>query len=95
MLPKFDQLTQSIHDDGKGGYIIKDLPKIKEPVIDEQPQATEPVIMRGEEVSLVKAVKDLMEENVMLKERLAKVEAVPLVKTALEPVIIKDPIISK
>lgn len=30
-----------------------------------------------------------------LETRLAKVEAVPIVKTALEPVIIKEPIISK
>ena len=30
-----------------------------------------------------------------LEARLAKVEAVPIVKTALEPVIIKEPIISK
>ena len=83
MLPKFDQLTQSIHDDGKGGYIIKDLPKTKEPVIDEQPQATEPVVMRGDEVSLTKAVKDLMKENIMLKERLAKIELTDTVKTEL------------
>lgn len=37
----------------------------------------------------------LQAEIADLEARLAKVEAVPLVKTALDPVIIKEPIISK
>jgi len=83
MLPKFNQLTQSIHDDGKGGYVIKNLPKEKEPSIEEQPQSTEPVVMRDEEVSLIKAVKDLMAENAELKEWLAKIESTDTVKSEL------------
>lgn len=35
------------------------------------------------------------EKIALLEARLAKVEAVPIVKTALEPIIIKEPIISK
>lgn len=37
----------------------------------------------------------LQAKMLSLETRLAKVEAVPIVKTALEPIIIKEPIISK
>ena len=46
-----------------------------------EPEPTETELMQAEIISL--------------KSRLAKVEAVPIVKATLEPVIIKDPIISK
>ena len=50
-----------------------------------------PVVPKAEptETELLRA------EIADLEARLAKVEAVPIVKEALEPVIIKDPIISK
>ena len=47
----------------------------------EQAQPTETELMQAEIVAL--------------KSRLAKVEAVPIVKATLDPVIIKDPIIAK
>ena len=91
MIPKFNQLTQSIHDDGKGGYIIKDLPKEKA-VIEEVQTESPPVILRGEEKSVLAELKAIREENIELKTRLAKIEQTDTVKTELT---VKEPIIKR
>jgi hypothetical protein len=44
------------------------------------------IVPRPYERSTAEIVRELLAENADLKVRLAKVEAVPLVKTALEPV---------
>lgn len=97
MFPKFNQLTQSVHEDGKGGYIIKDLPIEKEKPI-EQPISAEPVVMRGEEKSVLAELKKAREELASLKAELAEVKQTPTLKTeliAIKKPIIKEPIISK
>ena len=97
MFPKFNQLTQSVHEDGKGGYIIKDLPIEKEKPI-EQPISAEPVVMRGEEKSVLAELKKAREELASLKAELAEVKQTPTLKTeliAIKEPIIKEPIISK
>ena len=52
------------------------------------------IIAQAEQVEPT-ATELMQAEIIALKSRLAKVEAVPIVKATLEPVIIKDPIISK
>ena len=50
----------------------------------------------GETASVEPTENDLLKTQITaLEARLTKVEAVPIVKTALEPAIIKDPILTK
>lgn len=71
------------------GVLVTITPDGKEPI-----EPIEPIEQAELPVEPVTDI-DLQAEIADLKARIAKVEAVPLVKTALEPVIIKDPIISK
>ena len=92
-IPRYNQLTQSLHEDGKGGYIVRDLP-IEKPKPEPEPIEQHEIVPRPYERRTAEIVRELLMENADLKARLANVEAVPIVKTALEPVI-KEPIISK
>lgn len=84
-IPKYNQLTQSLHEDGKGGYIVRDMP-IEKLQPEPEPIEQHEIVPRPYERSTADIVRELLTENADLKARLAKVEAVPLVKTALEPV---------
>lgn len=84
-IPRYNQLTQSLHEDGKGGYIVRDMP-IEKPQPEPEPIEQHEIVPRPYERSTAEIVRELLAENADLKARLAKVEAVPLVKTALEPV---------
>ena len=84
-IPQYNQLTQSLHEDGKGGYIVRDLP-IEKPQPEPEPIEQHEIVPRPYERNTAEIVRELLMENADLKARLAKVEAVPLVKTALEPV---------
>ncbi len=84
-IPQYNQLTQSLHEDGKGGYIVRDLP-IERPKPEPEPTEQHEIVPRPYERSTAEIVRELLAENADLKARLANVEAVPLVKTALEPV---------
>ena len=84
-IPQYNQLTQSLHEDGKGGYIVRDLPIEKSQPEPEQIEQHE-IVPRPYERSIAEIVRELLAENADLKARLAKVEAIPIVKTALEPV---------
>ena len=74
MIPEYNQLTQSLHEDGKGGYIVKDLPK-EEP-IQEEPHDSEPVVLRPYEIPLDKRVQRAEQEIEEIVELLAIAEGV-------------------
>lgn len=84
-IPQYNQLTQSLHEDGKGGYIVRDMP-IEKAQPGPEPIEQHEIVPRPYERSTAEIVHELLAENADLKARLAKVEAVPLVKTALEQV---------
>lgn len=73
MIPEYNQLTQSLHEDGKG-YVIKDLPK-EEP-IQEEPHDSEPVVLRPYEIPLDKRVQQAEQEIEEIIELLAIAEGV-------------------
>ena len=93
-IPQYNQLTQSLHEDGKGGYIVRDLP-IEKPQPEPEPIEQHEIVPRPYERSTAEIVRELLMENADLKARLAKGRGrCRLVKTALEPVI-KDPILTR
>ena len=69
MIPEYNQLTQSLHEDGKGGYIVKDLPVAKEVLVEEIHDPVEQV-MRPTEVRVNEILNVLKEENAQLKAEL-------------------------
>lgn len=94
-LAKGDVVLMSADEFANGGSKLKGVPIAitpdgKEPVeTTEQPEPIQPEPPSEQ-------TPDLVLEIIALKERLAKVEAVPIVKSTLDVTpIIKDPIISK
>ena len=73
-IPKYNELTQCVKEDGKGGYIVKDLSK-EEP-IQEEPHDSEPVVLRPYEIPLDKRVQRAEQEIEEIVELLAIAEGV-------------------
>lgn len=75
-IPKYNQLTQCVKEDGKGGYIVQDLPK-DEP-IHEEPHESVPVVLRPYEIPLDKRVQQAEQEIEGIVELLAIAEGVEI-----------------